>query len=177
VVLAATATGFSSFFPSLSRRFFFLSFSFLFLLSMLTLFPISKYTVLLTGYYKKEHDDERTFRVIVRKKREKKEETKRLPRCSLSDIKNSFVLMLSFFVIILLQAPGLFPFPHPISSFLFFVFIFFFYLLFCYFKVDLNRQISSSVDQIIIIIIIIFFIKDHVNAAGHLKTRNIDDYV
>jgi hypothetical protein len=70
VVLATTTTGFSfSFFllPFLSLYSFFLS--------MLALFPISKHTALLTGCCKKEHDDERTFRVIVRKerKREKQE--------------------------------------------------------------------------------------------------------
>jgi hypothetical protein len=75
VVLAATTTRFSF-------LLFFLLFLSLFFLSMLTLFPISKHTALLTGYYKKEHDDERTFRVIARK-REKEEETRRLPRCSL----------------------------------------------------------------------------------------------
>ena len=78
VVLAATTTGFSFLF------FFFLFL--LFFLSMLTLFPISKHTALLTGCYKKEHDDERTFRVIVRK-REKQGKTRRLPQHSLSDTK------------------------------------------------------------------------------------------
>jgi hypothetical protein len=79
VVLAATTTGFSFlFFPFSVFLFFFLS--------MLTLFPISKHTALLTGCYKKEHDDERTFRVIVRK-REKQGKTRRLPRHSPSDTK------------------------------------------------------------------------------------------
>ena len=81
VVLAATTTGFSFlFFSSL----FCLS---LFFLSMLTLFPISKHTALLTGCYKKKHNDERTFRVIVRK-REKEGETRRLPRRSLLNTKD-----------------------------------------------------------------------------------------
>ncbi len=91
VVLAATTTGFS---------FLFFSFSFFlfFFLSMQTLFPISKYTTLLAGYYKKEHDDERTFRAIIRK-REKEGETRRLPRYSLPDIKaRSFWCSLSLWL-------------------------------------------------------------------------------
>lgn len=57
----------SFFLSSLSLALSFLFFS----SSMLTLFPISKHTILLTGYQKKEHDDERTFRVIVCKKKKK----------------------------------------------------------------------------------------------------------
>jgi hypothetical protein len=70
---------FFSFFPLFSVFLFFF-------LSMLTLFPISKHTALLTGCYKKKHDDERTFRVIVWK-REKEGERRRLPRRSLLDTK------------------------------------------------------------------------------------------
>jgi hypothetical protein len=67
VVLAVTTTRFS----------FFLSFFISFFLSILMLFPISKYIAQRTGCY----NDERTFRVIVRKGR--KRETRRLPQRSL----------------------------------------------------------------------------------------------
>jgi hypothetical protein len=66
-----------------------------------------------------------------------RERERRLLQHSLPAHNGPIVLMLSFFVIILLQAPGLFPFPHSISS-----------SPLCYFKLDISRQFSS-VDRII----------------------------
>lgn len=134
------------------------------------LFPISKHTALLTGCYKKEHDDERTFRVIAWKLEKSREaeaaaqeqeeeeerngenekETRRLPRRSLLRHKSSIVAVLSFCMINLFQTLGLFPFPHSISSF-----------SRCHLKLDINRQFSS-VDSVIIIIVI--------NIKGHINT-------